>query len=249
PASQATAIPITVRLANNTGRDAQAFKVRVGIIGEDDTWKIANDFNNKQYDNETYVYYRFVTIPFMAGNKDILIQFPSWNARRSQRTGTNTQNYFVTAKVDYPGGDLEPLNDSTYSVTTMNFAPAFSYYPSSEQNQVPQFTQQLLGQALVGKGLNTLGYVSSGWNGNTAFGDVGGSGSGQIAVRFNLTTQDTIFGFQAYFASLNSDQNNIRFNIYDDASQVPASQPRAGTTVTKGRGFDDLLQTDKYDSI
>jgi hypothetical protein len=249
PASQATAIPITVRLANNTGRDAQAFKVRVGIIGEDDTWKIANDFNNKQYYDETYVYYRFVTIPFMVGNKDILIQFPSWNARRSQRTGTNTQNYFVTAKVDYPGGDLEPLNDSTYSVTTMNFAPAFSYYPTSEQNQVPQFTQQLMGQSLVGKGLGTLGYVSAGWNANTAFGDVGGSGSGQIAVRFNLTTQDTIFGFQAYFASLNSDQNNVRFNIYDDANQVPASQPRAGTTLTKGRGFDDILQSDKYDTV
>ena len=116
PASQATAIPITVRLANNTGRDAQAFKVRVSIVGDDDTWKIANDFNNKQYYDETYVYNRYVTIPFMVGNKDILIQFPSWNARRSQRTGTNTQNYFVTAKVDYPGGDLEPLNDSTYSV-------------------------------------------------------------------------------------------------------------------------------------
>ncbi len=249
PASQATQIPLTVRIANNTGRDAQAFTVRVSIIGDDDKNKPDNNFDNKKNLPVTYVYYRSVTIPFMVGNKDILVPFPTWNARQSQQSGTVTADYFVTAKVDYPGGDLEPLNDSTYSISTMSFAPAFSYYPTSEQNQVPQYTQQLLGQALVGKGLNCLGYVSAGWSATTAFGDAGGSGSGQIAVRFNLTTQDTVFGYQAYFASLNADENNIRFSLYDDASSIPASQPRNGTTLKKLRGLDELSMTDKYDTI
>ncbi len=245
PASQATQIPITVRIANNTGKDAQAFKVKVTVIGDDDTWKAGDP----QYINETYVYKRYVTIPFMIGNKDIQVPFPTWNARRSQHTGQNTAQYYVAAKIVYPGGDLEPLNDSTFSISTMNFAPAFSYYPTTEQNQVPQFTQQLLGQTLVGKGLDLLGYVSSGWSATTAFGDPGGSGSGQFAVRFNVTTQDTLFGFQAYFASLNADENNIRFNLYDDASQIPAAQPRAGTTLKKLRGLDEVSLTDKYDTI
>ncbi len=249
PASQATQIPITCRIANNTGRDAQAFTVRVSIIPDDLKNNPDNNFDNGRLLDQTYVYYRSVTIPFMVGNKDILIPFPTWNARQSQNTGQNTADYYVTAKVDYPGGDLEPLNDSTYSVTTVSFSPAYSYYPSTEQNQVPQYTQQLLGQTLVGKGLDLLGYVSSGWSATTAFGDVGGSGSGSIAVRFNLTTQDTIYGFQAYFASLNADENNIRFSLYDDASSIPASQPRNGTTIKKLRSLDDISLTDKLDTI
>ncbi|MBL7999552.1 MAG: T9SS type A sorting domain-containing protein [Candidatus Kapabacteria bacterium] len=239
PASQATQIPLRVRIANNTGRDAQAFKIVVMIAG-------AGSETIEPWYNSRYVYYRNVTIPFLPGNRDIEVPFPSWNARESNNA--NTEDYTIGTRIVYPGGDLEPLNDTTYSRFRISFGKSFSYYPSAENNQVPQFTNPFYGQTLVGKGLNTLGFVSSAFTAATAFGADGGSGSGQIAVRFSLSTQDTLLGFQAYFASLNADQNNIRFAVYDDQGQIPAAQPRVNTILRKLRGIDDLDGVPKYDT-
>ncbi|MFN8366654.1 MAG: FlgD immunoglobulin-like domain containing protein [Candidatus Kapaibacterium sp.] len=231
PASQGTNIPLRVRIANNTGRDAQAFKVEVYIMDESEVQKpVPIDWATQKY-----VYARSVTIPFLGGNRDVEVPFPSWNARESNNAASN--NYYIATKITYPGGDLEPLNDETYSRFTMRFGPSFSYHDPNETNQVPQFTTPFFGQTLVGKGLNTLGFASSVSTQETAFGANGGSGSGQIAVRFNLSTQDTLFGFQAYFCSLNSDQNNTRFAVYVDQASVPATSPINGSVMYTQRGL------------
>lgn len=236
PASQATQIPLRVRIANNTGRDAQAFKIEVLIADQ-------SDVNSSDLDRR-YVYVRSVTIPFLPGNRDVEVPFPSWNARESA-TG-NANQYYIATRITYPGGDLEPLNDSTYSAFEMRFGQAFSYHAPNEQNQVPQFTAPFYGQSLVGKGLDLLGFNTSAFSLAGAFGENGGSGSGQFGVRFNLSTQDTLFGFQAYFASLNSDANNIRFAVYDDQGQLPASTPRNNSILRAYRGIDVDGQP-KYD--
>ncbi len=224
PASQAQRIPIKVRISNNTGLAAQAFPVRVMIADP-------GDAQNSNLDRR-YVYDRAVVVPFVQGNQDREMTMPAWNARISARS--TSDRYVIAATVKYPGGDLEPLNDSTYSEFQMNFGPAFSYHDPDEQSQVPNFLQP----PLFGKGLNLLGYQSSAWTVPTAFGADGGNGSGQIAMKFELTTQDTLYGYQAWFGSLNSNTDNIRFSIYQDQGGVPAGNPIAASVLRTFRGMD-----------
>jgi hypothetical protein len=251
PASQATQIPIRARIANNTGRDAQAFRLTARVAGkqEVDSWLQNNKppFPLRGDKYETfYVYWRDITIPYLPGNRDVEVPLPTWNARVSN--SSNSDDYYVSilANMRELGGDIEPLNDSTYSEFTMRFGPSLSYYRSGTANAVPSSSYS----NLPGKGLNLLGYVSSQFTNQTAYGDLGGSGSGSIAMKFNLTTQDTLFGFQAYFGALNSDNNNIRFGIHDEQGGIPRQTARVGTRLNAQRGADAFNQTDYlYDTV
>lgn len=225
PASQAQRIPVRVKISNNTGLPAQAFPVRVTIADR-------NDAQNPNID-QRYVYDRTVVIPYLRGNEDREMTMPAWNARESARS--TQDEYIIAAKVGYPGGDLEPLNDSTFSVFKLNFGPAFSYHDQNAQNEAPN---ELI-PPLFGKGLNLLGYQSSSYVvPTTALGADGGNGSGQIAMKFELTTQDTVYGFQAYFGSLNSNTDNIRFAIYQDQGGIPSGNPIQGSVLRSYRGLD-----------
>jgi len=224
PASQAQRIPIRVKISNNTGLAGQAFPVRVMIADP-------NEAENPNLD-QRYVYDRTVVIPFISGNQDREMTMPAWNARTSARS--TDDRYIIAATVKYPGGDLEPRNDSTYSTFRMQFGSAFSYHDQNAQNDVPNF----LLPPLFGKGLNLLGFQSAAYTVATAFGADGGNGSGQIAMKFELTTQDTVFGYQAWFGSLNSNTDNIRFAIYQDQGGVPAGNPIQASVLRTYRGMD-----------
>lgn len=222
PASQAQRIPVRVKISNNTGLPAQAFPVRVTIADQ-------SDAQNPNVD-QRYVYDRIVVIPYIRGNEDREMTMPAWNARASARS--NQDRYIIAAKVNYPGGDLEPLNDSTFSEFQMVFGPSFSYHDPTAQNEVPNET------LLYGKGLNMLGSQSHLTGGLPSYGADGGNGSGQIGMKFELTTQDTVYGFQAWFGSLNSNTDNIRFAIYADQGGIPSGNPIQGSVLRAYRGLD-----------
>ena len=247
PASQATRVPVRVKIANNTNLTAPAFSVQV---------QIKPDGNEDQR-----IYCRTITVPTLPGNREVLLPFPDANFRT-----TTPGRYKVTGKIFFPGGDLDSLNDSTFTNFTMTFGPSFAYEnnPLQPVNDIPNI--QFSG--VTGKGLNHGG-ASSGGTGsgsmqfgqnppvaqmdpqtqwfwgipagmNGQYGADAGNASGQIAMRFTLYTQDTVLGYQAFWAELNQDVLNISFSLYRDQGGLPGDERVANSTILKRRGEDEL---------
>lgn len=223
PASQAERVPIEVVVANNGNIAASQFTVQVIVKRKSDR-------------DDQIVYCRALTVPVLNSRREQAIPFPAWNARYS-----TDGEYIISARLFVPGGDPNPRNDSTFGEFTLNYGPrrgnsaadgAFAYDPAtSSQNDVPTFAQ------VTGRGL-TLGGSSNGL-GQLPFGFDAGNSSGQLATRFTLFSQDTIYGYQAYFASLNQDLLNISFSVYRDNQGIPGQLLTAGNLL-KNRGKDDI---------
>lgn len=219
PASQASDIPVVVKITNNTSIGASSFAVQTLIMRRDET-------------QNRYVYCRSRTIPFLPANKQVDVDMPNWNARL-----TTPGEYILATRLYTPWGDPNRLNDSTYGEFNLIFGPAYAYdpiTPPSGQNDVPD--QSFSGAP--GKGLN----LSANNDGSAtwpawAYGADGGNSSGQIAMRFTVTTQDTVRGFQAFFAGLNADLLNIAFSLYRDQGGLPGQRI---TVASKRRGYDDI---------
>lgn len=246
PASQATRVPIRVKLSNNTNIAAPAFSVKL--------W-IKPDGNESQQ-----IYCRSITVPTLAGNREVILPFPDANFRT-----TTPGNYKITGRIFFPGNDLDTLNDSTFTMFRMTFGPAFAYEtnPANPANDVPKI--QFSG--VTGKGLNHGGF-SAGANGSTwqslltgpnqqytagstwgtfpaplagsqMYGADAGNSSGQLAMRFTLYSQDTLAGYQAFWAELNQDVLNISFSLYRDQGGVPGDERIANSTILRRRGEDE----------
>jgi hypothetical protein len=250
PASQVTRVPIRVKLANNTDLAAPAFSVRLQI---------------KPFGNEAQqIYCRTITVPTLAGNREVLLPFPDANFRN-----TTPGRYKVTGRIFFPGNDLDTLNDSTFLEFTILYGPSFAYEenPQNPVNDVPKLQYS----GITGKGLNHRGYsyggASGGWYGNgyfyinsqqfengylygfpsgptpsTQYGADAGNSSGQIAARFTLYSQDTVSGYQAFWAELNQDELNISFSLYQDQGGVPGDTRVPGSTIDRQRGRDETGQ-------
>jgi len=248
PASQATRVPIRVKLSNNTNIAAPAFSVRVQIKPD------GNEFQQ--------VYCRTITVPVLAGNREVLLPFPDANFRT-----TTPGRYKVTGRIFFPGNDLDTLNDSTFTTFVMTFGPSFAYEnnPLNATNDVPK----LQFSGVSGKGLNHRGASAGGgpssglWapspltgpaaqytvgrngtfpygvSGGDMFGSDAGNASGQIAMRFTLYSQDTVAGYQAYWAELNQDVLNISFSLYRDQGGLPGDERIANSTILRRRGEDE----------
>ena len=245
PASQVTRIPIRVKISNNTNLAAPAFSVRLQIKPEG---------NEAQQ-----IYCRTITVPTLAGNREVLLPFPDANFRQ-----TSPGIYKVTGRIFFPGNDLDTLNDSTFTMFEIAYGDAFAYEtnPNNPRNDVPK--QAFSG--ITGKGLNHRGssaggalnwrqglsgpnnqYTTNGQWGqfpnpvtpDQSYGSDAGNASGAISMRFTLFTQDTVFGYKAYWAELNQDILNISFSLYRDQGGVPG-QVIPNSTIFRRRGEDEL---------
>lgn len=219
PSSQSSELPVAVTISNNTSIGASSFAVQVLIKRKDEP-------------EDRYVYCRARTIPFLPAYREVAVDMPTWNGRQ-----TTPGEYILAGRLYTPWGDPNRLNDSTYGEFTLNFGPAYAYDPATPPTGLNNVSeQQFSGQ--VGKGLNLSGNAEgTNWTA-WAYGADAGNNSGQMAMKFRITTQDTIYGYQAYFASLNSDLLNVRFSLYRDQGGSPGQ--RIATTRTKQRGFDDI---------
>jgi hypothetical protein len=224
PASQATRIPISVKIANNTGLAAGGFYIVLTIQREGDPQIL--------HASSKY-------IPLMGGNREVEVPFPDWDARNN---GAGPGRYIIRARLVIPGGDLEPLNDENYTIFDLKFGDSFAYEVNPEElgaskNNVPD--QQFSG--IPGRGLNLFAYPQGpSYNVTTAYGFPGGDGSGQLAMKFQLRAQDTLYGYMAFFGSLNQDFNFVSFNTYRGTA-LPSGDAIAGSTLSRIRGFGDTL--------
>jgi hypothetical protein len=231
PASQMTQLPIRFKITNNTGKQSPSVSINVKVLQESDDIRKADAY-----------YCRSTIIPFVKPGQIIESTVPAWNARRCP-----PGRYRIVASCFVQGGDVDNSNDTTYSFYNLRYGPVFAYDPPTARNDVPDFTQQATGSRVDGRGLNTEAYSGGTWpnagsiDGRLAFGPEAGSASGQFAMRFQLLTQDTIKGFQAWMGEVNQSPDPISFALYR-GGDAPQAQPIAGTKIGKQRGFDDIRQ-------
>lgn len=239
PASQASNIPIQVIVSNNTAVNSQEYMIKTYITGPGgDT-----------------VYCNIMSQPILRAGKTVELSFANWNARLS-----GPGRYTLHAKMIYVGNyntmtDVDPTNDLNFSEVELEFTDSYVYDRETTgpgENSV----EGLAGTP--GKGLN-LSAVSVGgvgqanqsnnpanYTGNieNICGTIGGDGSGEIAVKFQVFEQDTIYGAKAFFAKLSVNTDNIYIKLYEDDGS--GSYPRAtvlqvpGSIASRTRGRDDI---------
>lgn len=247
PASQASRIPVKVIVSNNTAVQSQEYALKTYITKGADT-----------------VYCNIKNQPLLREGKTIELQLPEWNARLSGpgRYTLHTKMFYIGNSADYK--DLDQTNDYNYSDFDLRFADSYVYERSADttsaSNDVPKYIQSA---AMPGKGLNLRGYNEGGLGSQSGAspvpaysmddkfisGYVGGDGSGEIAVKFEVFQQDTIYGFQAFFGNMSVDQDNIFLKVYNDNGEglFPGEAIPNGQ-IARLRGFDDVTGTPAYNA-
>ena len=226
PASQATNVPITVRVSNNTDIDAPNFTVKVKIFRTNQQGDLIND---------EPIYCRTVTISNLVRRASLDQIMPSWNARKSLLDTVTF--YRLQAMVILPEPDLVPINDTTYSDFTLNVGRVFAYDPADAEPS----NSSMLGA----NGLNFLlpqlpsGQPRSGPTWDQVVdtrGSVGGSGSGAVAMKFTLLNSDTLRGFSVLWATMNQAADQITMSLYDGAERLPLSNNLLRRVITTRGG-------------
>ena len=242
PLSQTVAIPLIVRVANNSDIPAPRFKVRTEIFyyGQE---------NNPQY----AIYCREQTLPGLGASSSLLVEMPNWDA-----SGFGEGEYIIKGSIKML--DIRPYdkysvdtilyrNDTSMSSFTLKIDTVMAYDPQGSQNDVPmgRFT------GTFGRGLNLLAYQWGGAGSYSAIntnanalhdeiicgaGDNVMTASGQIAMRFTLYQPDTIRGYQVWFGSLNTQSSEqVQINVYQSAGLIPGTII-AEHAITRYRGWD-----------
>ena len=219
PASQARAIPISVKVSNNGTTAATAFGVAVRVENLDSP-PPAGSFS----------YYRYKTIISLGSGKDQIEEFPSWNAQEcgedldaSVDTTGKTTMYRVTAQILPAGYDSYNANDETYTDFNLRLGSTFAYdlIQDNGRGRVTVTNDVTQASGRSGKGLNLVAMYPDP-NGAEPYGPAGGNNSGTFAMQFRILSRDTIRGFQAWYGSANAAPDNVMYSIY--------KQP-AGTNV------------------
>jgi len=239
PASQATSIPITVTLSNNSSKNAPSMSVKLKIYRSD-------RFGNTEKDP---IYCRTENISNLNGGRQIEISMPAWNARKSQ---TDTVGYYkLQAMVIMSEKDLNTINDTNFTNLQLRFGESFAYDPIIDQpkSNVQDFTR------IAGRGLNffassyTSGNGWPAWNSvEDAAGVTGGNGSGQLAVKFTVLNADTLRGYETFFTGLSLSPEPIQVMVYKDKGGVPGDIQSIvnGTWYQTTRGYNNILGFERY---
>ncbi len=239
PASQATNVPVMVKIANNTVISSKSFGVKVRIYRDGDFDKANLRSFEKDGARIKPLYCRVENIPNLQPGTEIEVQMPAWNARKSQIDPLG--KYVIVANVVQEGLDLLPNNDTTFFDAELRFGDAYAYDPVDEP------TNDVDKEVLIpGRGLNLPGASYEAGAGpswppltdehRVGAGIITNSWSGRMATRFTLANTDTIKGFQVYFTSLNASPDYIEFAVIRGNNQLPTEKIIAATKMYAQRG-------------
>lgn len=232
PASQATNIPVRVTLSNNTSTSSGSYVVKVKIF------KNYQEGDEKRVNVVRPVYCRLETINSHPNGEELVFTMPPFDARKS-----GGGNYRMFAFVMVPNGDLDERNDTTYKDITLEFGDSFGFEPEGTKNEVdPQTGAGLRLQGYAYGGVGSTGGAWSNYpNVQVGQGDIGGSASGQFAMKFQLLSADTVYGYKALFGTRNQAPDAISFTLYgDQGGNQPNGVAIAGSTMLRERGRDDV---------
>ncbi|MDB5036448.1 MAG: Fibronectin type protein [Chlorobi bacterium] len=234
PASQARAIPISVKVGNNGTTAATTFGVAMYVTRDPNTQPPGR-----------YNYYRYKSIISIPAGKDYVESFPSWNAQECGSDITpdtlnpiTSTNYIIGARIMPQDFDSYNANDESYTKFKLTLGPAFAYDDGTNDVQSEA--------GLQGKGLNLVPPSNQDGAGANPFGPLGGSSSGTFAMQFRILTRDTVRGFQAFYAGANQAQDFVMYSIYKQPVGTNANNPPAGAPVSstitmarRGEGIPD----------
>ncbi len=228
PASQARAIPLSVKIGNNGATAATTFGVAMYV--ENLTSPPPPGFYN---------YYRYQSIISIPAGRDRVENYPTWNAQECganfKATPTTPQNtvtqtdYRISARVLPLNYDSYTANDLSYTDFRLRLGPTFAYDDGS--NDVQTFAQ------LVGRGLNLVPPSNQDGQGASPFGPSGGSSSGTFAMQFRILTRDTVRGFKAYYSGANQSQDFILYSIYKQPGGTSVNNPPVGLPIASTRAY------------
>lgn len=236
PASQATSIPISVNLSNNSSRNAPNMSVKVKIYRADKFFTPEKE----------PIYCRAENISNLTGGRQLEVDMPAWNARKSQKD--TVQNYIIQAMVVMGEKDANTINDTNFTRVTLRFGDVFAYDPAIDQpiSNVGDFVR------IPMRGLNFAASNYTGGNGWPAWNSVedaagvtGGNMSGQLAVKFEVLNIDTLRGFQTFFTGLSQSPEPIQVMLYKDRGGLP-DQIVPGTWYATTRGYGNLMGYERY---
>jgi hypothetical protein len=244
PASQASAIPVYVKVTNNTVGVAPSFTVKVDI------------YRRGMENPGDEVYSKKTVIPFIAGRRTITVPMPKWNAENMEH-----REFLIIAYLESPNNensncDIIPSNDTNYTYVELYFADVLAYDRGIEpSNDVGDKNFS----GIPGKGLGYPAYNYGGRgniDGPTEFYDNLKYGVGWfmrddttlLALRFDLYRKDTINGYQTFFGILShTGFYNFHVSLYSDKNRMIPDTMIPGSYVYKFAGLDDLDHTDKSD--
>ncbi|MDC1067610.1 FlgD immunoglobulin-like domain containing protein [Candidatus Kapabacteria bacterium] len=225
PATQATAVPVEVKVTNNTSTIAPSYLIKLEIFKGQ-----GNGFDSKP------IYCRISQVSTHNPRVSIPFSMPSFNAKDA-----GPGAYRLRAIVQLPGdSDKDSRNDTTYYDWSVEFGDDFAYDPIG--NPTNDVSGEL--NKPLGRGLNFFGSASGGNfayaydNVQNAAGVTGGSGSGQVAMKFVLTNADTLYGYKAFFGTLNQARDDIQFSLFS-GDNTPGQLIAEGNLV-RLRGQSDI---------
>jgi len=186
PASQAVSLPVYVKIANLSSDVEVAFPIRVQILDP----------------NGNTIYWQAVTVNSLPGGSDTVLTMPNWNAQDA--TQGNNAYYTVDAWLDQPGYQAYQPGAGTYTQFSLGV------------DQNPSGVQEF---AYDNAGLDPGPGAGNDWPGITQLTGQGigfnGLSAGSFAMKFKLSTKDTLYGVRVYFANANQAPDYIRISILD----------------------------------
>ncbi len=250
PISQAIAIPVKVKVSNNSTVQAPSFKVRVRIYRKGEETDTTST---------KAVYCREYQLPFLKTGADMSVPMPNWDAR-----GCGDGEFVIKAVIIMDGGDADSRNDTTTTDFSLKFGEHFSYIKDESPIGTNDVVNEIPSSTDMGRGLSFPAYALGGYGKYNAiqapppFGGAyadnqktlgcGGSNmTGEIAMKFELFQADTIHGFNAFFGKQNAAGDDVSFQIYKDAGSFTPSTVVDGTEIIKTRGLDDKTGTVEFD--
>ncbi|MEI6091834.1 MAG: FlgD immunoglobulin-like domain containing protein [bacterium] len=238
PASQATNIPVIVKVANNTVIASETFGVKVRIYRDGDFSKDSLKSFTKNGEKIKPLYCRVENIANLKPGTEIEVQMPAWNARKFQLDPLG--KYVIVANIVQRGKDLLPNNDTTFFDAELRFGDAFAYDPvdnpkSDVGKEVPAYPAR--GLNLPGSSYEQgAGYAALTDENRIGTGIITNGWSGRMATRFVLANTDTIKGFQVYFTSFNASPDLVEFTIIRTTAAAPTEKVVVPTRMYGRRG-------------
>ncbi|MBM2816876.1 MAG: FlgD ig protein [Ignavibacteria bacterium] len=216
PAKQARKIPLSVGISNYSNIQGTNFSVNTKIA--------AKGTNN-------YLYNETIKIPSINPISDLELSLPPLDMNIFKGY-TNLQG--ITIIKNYANQeDADSYNDTLYSLFRIRTGKVFAYdSPDNPKDDVGDFS------GIWYQGLSLKGFSTGDGSFESSFGTNGGSGAGQIALRFDLNTTDTVYGIQALYSWCNT-LDEIKYSFYNDRNNLPGDLIQ-GSVINTVRCWDDI---------
>lgn len=229
PKSQAASFPVKSRLRNVSCYTATDVKVITRV------WLL---HPNAQLPEKGEYYYSeqlFNAIPPFQSRE---LNIDDLNLHKLNEGIGNTPNgiYEIKHTIIWRDSFGENTKEIARKLRVQIFGDEFAY---DTRNNPRNDVSDASFSGVPGRGLNLFAYSEGHYKHDYAYGYTGGSGSGELAMRFELKTKDTITGYIAYWGAYKS-FDDIAISLYRENGEGLPGSLVPGSIVKGQKGWDDF---------